>query len=39
MNAIADAFRRAYRLRHADMPATPEKLRAAIAEARRLHTL
>jgi carbon-monoxide dehydrogenase large subunit len=39
MNAIADALWRAYRIRHVDMPATPEKLWAAIAEGRRVHTL
>ena len=39
MNAILDALWRAYRIRHLDMPATPEKLWAAIAEGKRLHTL
>jgi aerobic carbon-monoxide dehydrogenase large subunit len=39
MNAIADALWRAYRIRHIDMPATPERLWAAIAEGRRIHTL
>jgi aerobic carbon-monoxide dehydrogenase large subunit len=39
MNAVADALWRAYRIRHVDMPATPERLWAAIAEGRRLHTL
>jgi carbon-monoxide dehydrogenase large subunit len=39
MNAIADALWRAFRIRHVDMPATPEKLWAAIAEGRRVHTL
>jgi carbon-monoxide dehydrogenase large subunit len=39
MNAILDALWRAYRIRHIDMPATPERVWAAIAEARRLHTL
>jgi carbon-monoxide dehydrogenase large subunit len=39
MNAIADAVWRAFRIRHVDMPATPERLWAAIAEGRRLHTL
>ena len=39
MNAVLDALWRAYRIRHVDMPATPEKLWAAIAEGRRLHTL
>jgi CO/xanthine dehydrogenase Mo-binding subunit len=31
MNAIHDALWRACRIRHVDMPATPEKLGAAIA--------
>jgi carbon-monoxide dehydrogenase large subunit len=39
MNAVADALWRAYRIRHVDMPATPQKLWAAIAEGRRVHTL
>jgi aerobic carbon-monoxide dehydrogenase large subunit len=39
MNAVADALWRAYRIHHVDMPATPQKLWAAIAEARRVHTL
>ena len=39
MNAIGDALWQAYRIRHVDMPATPERLWAAIAEGRRLHTL
>jgi carbon-monoxide dehydrogenase large subunit len=39
MNAIHDALWRAYRIRHLDMPATPAKVWAAIAEARRRHTL
>jgi carbon-monoxide dehydrogenase large subunit len=39
MNAIVDALWRAFRVRHVDMPATPERLWAAIAEAKRLHTL
>ena len=39
MNAITDALWRAYRIRHVDMPATPQKLWAAIAEGRRVHTL
>jgi aerobic carbon-monoxide dehydrogenase large subunit len=39
MNAIADALWRAHRIRHVDMPATPQKLWAAIAEGRRVHTL
>jgi carbon-monoxide dehydrogenase large subunit len=32
MNAIIDALWRAYRIRHIDMPATPERVWAAIAE-------
>jgi carbon-monoxide dehydrogenase large subunit len=39
MNAIADALWRVFRIRHVDMPATPERLWAAIAEGRRIHTL
>jgi carbon-monoxide dehydrogenase large subunit len=39
MNAIHDALWRAHRIRHLDMPATPAKVWAAIAEARRVHTL
>src|SRR5581483_9290676 len=39
MNAIMDALWRAYRIRHLDMPATPERVWAAIAEGKRLHTL
>jgi len=39
MNAIVDALWRAYGIRHVDMPATPEKIWAAIAEGRRVHTL
>jgi len=39
MNAIHDALWRAYRIRHVDMPASPEKIWAAIAEGRRVHTL
>ena len=35
MNAVADALWRAYRIRRIDMPATPERVWAAIAEARR----
>ena len=35
MNAIVDALWRAYRIRHIDMPATPERLWQAIAEGRR----
>ena len=39
MNAVADALWRAHRIRHIDMPATPERVWAAIHEATRLHTL
>jgi aerobic carbon-monoxide dehydrogenase large subunit len=39
MNAVADALWRAYRIRHVDMPATPERIWSAIEEGRRLHTL
>jgi aerobic carbon-monoxide dehydrogenase large subunit len=39
MNAVADALWRAYRIRHVDMPATPERLWQAIEEGRRVHTL
>jgi carbon-monoxide dehydrogenase large subunit len=39
MNAVADALWRGCRIRHVDMPATPERVWAAIAEGRRLHTL
>jgi aerobic carbon-monoxide dehydrogenase large subunit len=39
MNAMLDALWRAYRIRHLEMPATPERVWAAIAEGRRLHTL
>jgi carbon-monoxide dehydrogenase large subunit len=39
MNAIVDALWRAYRVRHIDMPATPERVWAAIEEGKRLHTL
>ena len=35
MNAIADALWRAHRIRHVDMPATPERIWAAIAESAR----
>jgi len=39
MNAIMDALYRAYRIRHVDMPATPERIWAAIREGKRIHTL
>jgi carbon-monoxide dehydrogenase large subunit len=39
MNAIVDALHRAYQIRHVDMPATPERVWAAIREGQRMHTL
>lgn len=39
MNALVDALWRAYRIRHVDMPATSERLWAAIEEGKRLHAL
>jgi carbon-monoxide dehydrogenase large subunit len=39
INAIVDALWRAFRIRHIDMPATPERVWAAIQEGKRLHTL
>jgi carbon-monoxide dehydrogenase large subunit len=39
MNAILDALYRAYRIRHLDMPATPERIWAAIHDGKRMHTL
>ena len=39
MNAIIDALWRGLRIAHLDMPATPERVWAAIEEARRLPTL
>ena len=39
INAIIDALWRAYRIRHMDMPATPERVWAVIEEGRRIHTL
>jgi aerobic carbon-monoxide dehydrogenase large subunit len=39
MNAVVDALWRAYRIRHVDMPATPERVWQAIEEGRRVHTL
>jgi carbon-monoxide dehydrogenase large subunit len=39
MNAINDALWRAYRVRHIDMPATPERVWQALEEGRRLHTM
>ena len=39
MNAILDALWREFRIRNLDMPATPERVWAAIEEGRRVHTL
>ena len=39
INAIVDALWRAFRIRHIDMPATPERVWAAIEEGKRMHTL
>jgi aerobic carbon-monoxide dehydrogenase large subunit len=39
INAVVDALWRAYRVRHVDMPATPERVWQAIEEGRRMHTL
>jgi carbon-monoxide dehydrogenase large subunit len=39
MNAVMDALWRAYRIRHVDMPATPERVWQAVEEGRRIHTL
>jgi carbon-monoxide dehydrogenase large subunit len=39
MNAVVDALWSAYRIRHVDMPATPDRLWNAIEEAKRLHAL
>jgi carbon-monoxide dehydrogenase large subunit len=39
MNAIADALYRAYKIRHVDMPATPERVWAAIREGRRTQAM
>jgi len=39
INALVDALWRAFRIRHIDMPATPERVWHAIQEGRRLHTL
>jgi len=39
MNAVVDALWRAYRIRHLDMPATAERVWAALQEGHRLHTL
>ena len=39
MNAIVDALWRAYRVRHIDMPATPQRIWQALEEGKRMHTL
>ena len=39
MNAVVDALWRAYRVRHIDMPATPERVWARDPGGQRLHTL
>ncbi len=39
MNAVVDALYRAYRIRHVDMPATPERVWAAIREGQRMHAM
>jgi carbon-monoxide dehydrogenase large subunit len=39
MNAVVDALWRAFRIRHLDMPATPERVWTAIEDGRRQHTL
>jgi carbon-monoxide dehydrogenase large subunit len=39
MNAVLDALWRAHRIRHLDMPATPQRLWAAIEEARQMHRM
>jgi carbon-monoxide dehydrogenase large subunit len=39
VNAIVDALWRAHRVRHVDMPVTAPRLKAALDEARRMHTL
>jgi aerobic carbon-monoxide dehydrogenase large subunit len=39
MNAVVDALWRAARIRHIDMPATAERVWAALGDARRMHTL
>jgi carbon-monoxide dehydrogenase large subunit len=39
INAVLDALWRAHRIRHIDMPATPERVWAAIEEGRRVQTL
>ena len=39
MNAVVDALWRTYRIRHVDMPATPERVWTAIEEARLMHRM
>jgi carbon-monoxide dehydrogenase large subunit len=39
MNAVVDALYRAYKIRHVDMPATPERVWAAIREGQRLEAM
>jgi len=39
MNAIVDALWRAHKIRHIDMPATPQRIWNTLQEARRQHTL
>jgi aerobic carbon-monoxide dehydrogenase large subunit len=39
MNALVDALYRAYRIRHVDMPATPERVWAAIREGQRMQAM
>jgi aerobic carbon-monoxide dehydrogenase large subunit len=39
MNAVLDALWRSHRIRHLDMPATPERLWTAIEEARLMHRM
>ncbi len=39
MNAILDALWRAHRIRHIDMPATPQRLWAAMEDARLMHRM
>lgn len=39
MNAVVDALWRAYRIRHVDMPATPERVWEALVEGQRMHSL
>jgi hypothetical protein len=39
MNAIVDALWRGHRIRHIDMPATPQNIWRTIADSKRLHAL